>query len=132
MDEPHPHVLLVETDLFFAGRILSVLKKAGYRVSTAASAQQALHAAERDRPDVVMLNLATERLGGVALVRDLKSLDSAPRVLAYLSHVRIPAVREEVLAAGADRLCPNSAVSLRLPDIMREILAGAGPIEDSD
>ena len=130
MADAPPHVLLVEKDLFFAGRILSVLKKAGCRTRAIRTPAEALEAAERETPDLVMLNLASPELGGTNLIRDLKALSQPPRVLAYLSHVKIPAVREEVLAAGADKLCANSAVSLRLPGIVRDVLAGAGPREE--
>jgi CheY-like chemotaxis protein len=118
--------LLVDNDLFFAARILSVLQRAGYPTEQAASMEQALEKVEALRPALVILNLASARSGGIDLIRRLKALPDPPRVLAFLSHMQIPAVREEVLAAGADRLCANSAVSLRLPDLVREVLHGEG------
>lgn len=123
-------VLLVESDLFFTARILSALEKSGYSVRTARSAKDALSAVNEQPPALVLLNLAAPALGGIELIRRLKANRPAPRVLAYLSHVKIPAVREEVLAAGADKLCANSAVSLRLPQLVRDVLAGAGPREE--
>jgi CheY-like chemotaxis protein len=118
--------LLVDNDLFFAARILSVLQRAGYPTEQAASMEQALEKVEALRPALVILNLASAHSGGIDLIRRLKALPDPPRVLAFLSHMQIPAVREEVLAAGADRLCANSAVSLRLPDLVREVLHGEG------
>lgn len=111
--------LLIEGDLFFAGRLSSVLKHLGWRVTTVRNPEKALASlAEGDaaaRPVLALLNLATPALGGLSLVRQMKETDPALRVIAYLSHVKIAAVRDEARAAGVDRLCPNSVVFQRLP-----------------
>lgn len=123
--------LLIEDDLFFRIRLLSMLERIGYRVEMAANSKQALDLASQDVPVLAILNLASPRLGGVDLVRRLKTEAKIPYVLTYLSHVRIPAVREEVLAAGADKICTNSAISTRLPEIIWEILQN-GVAEPAD
>ena len=114
-------VLLVDDDLFFSARILSVLKKLGYSAEAVRTVSDA-EAKTREGQDLVILNFGSPRLGGLATVRALRAA-GAPRLLAFLSHVKIPAVREEVLAAGADKIVPNSAVSQRLPEILTRILA---------
>jgi DNA-binding response OmpR family regulator len=127
-------VLLVNDDLFFSARILSVLRQNGYLPETASTAQQALERAAALSPALVILNLGSERLGGLQTLRRLKSETGAPRVLAFLSHVRIPEIRAAALEAGADKLCPNSAVSLRLPTLIRQVLDGTGEkvVEDEE
>lgn len=126
MSETAPRILLIEDDLFFQARILSALKKRGYPTETAATPEDALAKAQAARPALVILNLAAPRLGGLDLVRQLKALPDPPRVLTFLSHVLIPAVRDEALAAGADMLCANSAIALRLPDLVDEALRVEG------
>jgi CheY-like chemotaxis protein len=125
-----PRVLLVDDDLFFSARILSVLQRLGCRAETARTVEQA---EERTRAgqELVILNYGSARLGGLDTVRRLREA-GASRVLAFLSHVKIPAVREEVLAAGADRIVPNSAVSQRLPEILTRLMANEALPEDRE
>lgn len=125
MPDTSPRILLIDDDLFFAARVLSVLKRLDYVTDTASTPEQALQRAAA-RPALAILNLASPRLGGTALIRRLKREAGVPHVLAFLSHVRIPAIREEALEAGADKIVANSAVALRLPDLVREVLSGRG------
>jgi CheY-like chemotaxis protein len=118
-----PKVLLAEDDLFFSARLLSVLDKLGYQTYTARTQDEALQKAAEIRPPLVILNLASKRVGGAELIRRLKGREPAPRVIAYLSHTRIPEIRDEVLAAGADKVCANSAITMRLPQILEQVLS---------
>jgi hypothetical protein len=47
-------------------------------------------------------------------------------VLGFVSHVWMPQVRPNALAAGVDLLVANSALSMRLPQLVAE-LARANP-----
>jgi DNA-binding NarL/FixJ family response regulator len=131
---PEPvNILLAEDDLFFSVRILSVLDKLGYLTDTAKTQDEAVRKAAENRPALVIINLASKRVGGAELIRRLKAKEPAPRVVAYLSHTRIPEVRNEVLAAGADKICANSAITMRLPQIVQQVLSDdAGPTVDDD
>ncbi len=122
MQPKPPHILLANDDLFLSARILSVLDRQGYRTDTAGTLDDVMRKVAEDRPALVILNLAASRLGGIETIRRLKAEPGAPRVLAFLSHVKIPAVREEALAAGVDKLCANSAISLRLPTLVSNLL----------
>jgi CheY-like chemotaxis protein len=129
---PHdaPRVLLVDDDLFLSARILSVLRRLGYRAESVRTISDAEEAA-RVGQDLVILNFGSRRLGTLETIERLKGA-GAPRLLAYLSHVKIPDVREAVLAAGADRIVPNSAVSQRLPEILTRIFANEPLPSDID
>ena len=133
-EQPEPlRVLLAEDDLFFSARILSVLDQLGYKTDTAKTQEEATRKAAEGRPTLVIVNLASRRLGGAELIRQLKAGESAPRVIAYLSHTRIPEVREEVLGAGADKICANSAITMRLPQIVQQVLSeDTGPAVEDD
>jgi two-component system response regulator MprA len=125
-------VLLVNDDLFFSPRILSVLKNMGHEASTANTVEQALQKMAADKPDLIIFNLNSQRLGGMETIRRLKSEGGAPRLLAFLSHVKIPDIREEVLAAGADKLCANSAITMRLPDIVNRVMNSSPAADDAE
>jgi DNA-binding NarL/FixJ family response regulator len=127
---PLARALLVESDLFFSARILSALDRMGVETRTAASREAAEAGLSECRPDLVIVNLASPALGGIETIRRVKAVSPSTRVIAFLSHTKIPDVRAEVLAAGADKLCANSAISLRLPDIVRDTLAGRSRREE--
>ena len=124
-------MLVVNDDLFFSGRILSVLEKGGYRTLSAVTPGDALNQIRQSKPALVILNLGSKRLGGAELIRRIKAEPVSPMVLAFISHTLIPNVRDEVMAAGADRICANSAVSMRLPQIVEEVLEGKSNHEET-
>src|SRR5688500_11153827 len=125
--EPEDRLILVANDdLFFGGRILSVLEKSGFRAVTASTADESVERAASSNPSLAIVNLNSTRLGGIELIRRLRSADSGLRILAFLSHTFIPPVKAAVYAAGADKLATNGAVSTRLPTIVQDLLSGSG------
>jgi len=123
-------VLLIENDLFFTAKILSALDKMGCSSTTVSRRDEIEPKLSEGRTDLVIINLASPVLGSIETIELVKSLPDAPKVLAYLSHTKIPGVRDQVLDAGADKLCANSAISMRLPALVRDVLAGTGPREE--
>jgi DNA-binding response OmpR family regulator len=63
------HILLVDDDALLRRSLAFNLEQAGYRVSTAASAEDALALAERDRPDLVLLDIGLPGMDGLAALR---------------------------------------------------------------
>ncbi len=51
------YILLVDDDALMRRSLALILEQAGYRTSTAADAEDALAAARRDRPDLVLLDI---------------------------------------------------------------------------
>ena len=117
-------ILLVNDDLYFSGRLVSILRKLGFDVVIAGNSDDAITSALAIRPSLIIVNLNSVKLGGIGLIRKLKDEIGDSRILAFLSHTRIPEVRQEVLAAGADSICANSAITMRLPDLVRALLEG--------
>ncbi len=122
-------ILVANDDLFFGGRILSVLEKSGFRAVTASTADEAVERAASEDPSLAIVNLNSKRLDGIELIRRLRTADSGLRILAFLSHTFIPTVKDAVYAAGADKLATNGAVSTRLPTIVQNLLSGAANTE---
>ena len=120
--------LLVNDDLFFSGRLVSVLTKQGFDVSVAANAALALESARQKSAELVIVNANSRVIDAPELIRQMRSESKACRIIAFLSHTRIPESRDRILGAGADRLCANSAITMRLPEIVKTVLsADAGP-----
>ena len=117
-----PRVLLVESDLFFAARLLSGREKMGCWVGRATTEAHALELASEIKPQLAILNLASARIDALETARRLKTEAEVPKVLAYYSHVKIPGIVDQATAAGIDLLVPNSAITLRLSSIVSSML----------
>lgn len=59
------HILLVDDDALLRRSLAFSLEQAGYRVSTAANAEDALALARRDRPDLFLLDIGLPGMDGL-------------------------------------------------------------------
>ena len=65
-------VLLVEDDSFLREIMANKLRSAGYGVEEATSGEVALHALEKLRPDLILLDLILPEMNGFELVENMK------------------------------------------------------------
>ena len=72
------HILLVDDDALLRRSLSFNLEKAGYRVSTAASAEDALALARRDPPNLVLLDIGLPGMDGLDALRHLRDAVSTP------------------------------------------------------
>ena len=72
------HVMLVDDDPLLRRSLALNLEEAGYRASTAASAEGALALAARDRPDLVLLDIGLPGMDGLAALRHFQSRVGVP------------------------------------------------------
>ena len=63
------HILLVDDDKLLRRSLSFNLEKAGYRVSTSATAEDALALARRDAPDLVLLDIGLPGMDGLQALR---------------------------------------------------------------
>ena len=71
------HILVVDDDTLLRRSLSLQLEQAGYRASTAASAEDALALAERDRPDLILLDVGLPGMDGLEALRHFhKSMDT--------------------------------------------------------
>jgi two-component system phosphate regulon response regulator PhoB len=132
---PAPHtgggerVLVVDDEADIVALVACHLAKGGYRVSTASSGTDALDAARRERPALVVLDLMLPGMSGYDVLEQLRASD-ATRDMAVLM---LTARREEQdrirgLSLGADDyltkpFSPQELV-LRVAAILRRVGAG--------
>lgn len=121
-----PLVLVAESDLMFAVRIESVLKKAGYRVKTVQNAEKAAELAASDPPFLAIVSMGREKLAPFDIAARLSALPNPAPVLGYISHTLIPEVREQAKASGCALLVPNSSIVTRLPLLLERFKTQAG------
>jgi DNA-binding response OmpR family regulator len=72
------HILLVDDDPLLRRSLALNLEEAGYRASTAASAEDALALAARDRPGLVLLDIGLPGMDGLAALRHFQSRLGVP------------------------------------------------------
>jgi len=66
------HILIVDDDALMRRSLAFNLEQAGYRTSTAANAEDALAFAQRDPPDLVLLDIGLPGMDGMDAVRHFK------------------------------------------------------------
>ena len=116
-----PIALVIEDDLFFSVRIEKTLQALGYTVSVATTSEQALSQSAANSPDIVIINFGNERIDAAATVEHLKNAHHAAKVLGHVSHVNMAFVRPNAIHAGCDLLVANSALTMRLPQLVEKL-----------
>ncbi len=117
-----PEALVVEDDLFFSVRIETMLQKMGYAVFVATTHDAAVAQAQKRAPAIVIINFGGERTTPGETVKQIKALSPTTPVLGFVSHVWMPQVRPNAMAAGCDLLVANSALTMRLPQLVEKLL----------
>jgi DNA-binding response OmpR family regulator len=72
------HILLVDDDDLLRRSLVFNLEKAGYRVSTAANAEDALALAQRDTPDLAVLDIGLPGMDGLEALQHLRAVAGVP------------------------------------------------------
>jgi DNA-binding response OmpR family regulator len=72
------HILTVDDDALLRRSLAFTLEQAGYRVSTAASAEDALALIELDPPDLILLDIGLPGMDGLEAIRRLQARLNAP------------------------------------------------------
>lgn len=116
-----PLVLVIDEDLLFSIRIETTLKKLGYEVTVTGDPEEALAIAERDLLSLTILNYGREGLRPLETTAKLKAVYQPPPILGFLSHKLIPEVRAAAREAGCDLLVANSALVLRLAQLVERL-----------
>jgi DNA-binding response OmpR family regulator len=72
------HILIVDDDALMRRSLAFNLEQAGYRSSTAGSAEDALEVARLERPDLVLLDIGLPDMDGLDALRQLKEQFDLP------------------------------------------------------
>jgi DNA-binding response OmpR family regulator len=72
------HILMVDDDALMRRSLAFNLQQSGYRVSSAASAEDALALAQRERPDLVLLDIGLPGMDGLDALRRFKEKFDVP------------------------------------------------------
>ena len=106
-------ILIVDDDERFRERLVRALAARGFEARGAGDAEEALRLAQRDSPELAVVDLRMPGRSGLELVRDLRALDPATRVVVLtgygsiataLEAVRLGAVHYLTKPADADEI----------------------------
>ena len=116
--------ILVVDDSGYARRLLrQVLEPLGHAVVEAASGMAGLEAYAVHHPDVVLLDLTMEDLGGLEVLARLREIDPAARVIVVSADIQ-RSTGKQVAEAGAFRFLAKPADPEALVEAVSAALAG--------
>jgi two-component system, response regulator PdtaR len=93
------HILVVDDDRLVLAALAEGLRSAGFRVTGVTSGPDALASAERDAPDLALLDVRMPEMSGIELGRRLREQFSVPFM--FLSAYGDQGVVQEAVAEGA-------------------------------
>lgn len=121
---PGPTLLLVEDDEGTRHEVARNLVAHGYRVIEAGTAAEAFEAWERDRPDLLLVDLGLPDRDGISVVRRVRREATTP--ILVVSARGDEAVKVGALEAGADDYVTKPFGSAELHARIRAVLRRAG------
>jgi len=132
--EDQPLAILVEDNLMFAMMVEPALKKLGYRVRILSAGAEAAARIAGEAPELVFVNLTTQRYPAPQLVREMRARDELAEtpIVGYAGHVEREFFQAG-RAAGATLVVPNSAIRAALPEVLEKVrsrLSGIAEGED--
>lgn len=95
LDE-NPSLLLVDDDEDFLNALAPAMRKRGFSVTVAASAEVAFEMAVIDPPEFVVVDLKMSGNSGLVLVRQLSSLDAGTRIVVLTGYASITTAIEAI------------------------------------
>jgi len=106
--------LLLDDNLMSAVRVQGQLEAAGFCVRLA----RVLPPEEIEAPEIVLINLGSRSLKGVAQIETCRARFPAARVLGFCGHTEIE-IRKAAKAAGIGRIFTNEEAMIELAGLLK-------------
>ena len=117
--------ILIVDDSSYARRVhRAIMERAGHIVSEASTGTSAIENFTIERPDIVLLDLSMEDIGGLDVLRTLVALDAKARVIVVSADIQ-KSTAHAVMGAGASRFVPKPASA---DDLLAAVTALAGDV----
>lgn len=122
-----PRILIVEDNEMSRDMLGRRLERRGYHIQFAHDGEQAITVAQRERPDLILMDMSLPLVDGWQATRQLKAATTtaAIPVIALTAHV-MAGDREKALAAGCDDYEPKPVDLNRLLDKINNLLKPEG------
>src|SRR6201987_2308236 len=125
-----PRVLLADDHLMLLDALKGLLEPAYSVVGLAVEGRALLKAADRLRPDVVVLDIAMPHLNGLDAGRQLKKKMPAVKLI-FITMNEDPYLVGEAFRAGASAFLLKQAAGLELDEAIKEVLKGGSYVTPS-
>ena len=117
--------ILIVDDSAYARRVhRAILERVGHEVLEVATGTGAIESCMLEQPDVVILDLSMEDIGGIQVLQTLREMSVPAPVIVVSADVQ-RSTEQRVMAAGAVRFLGKPASGERLVSAIAETLAGA-------
>jgi len=116
-------VLIVDDDVAFRGILVDILRKEGYGLLEAGSAEAALELLTAEDFDLVITDQRMPGLDGIELTRRLRAAAHAPAVIVMTAYGTIPQAVDAVRAGAVDYLTKPLDSPAALREMVRRVLA---------
>ncbi len=124
IDLEKPSLLLVDDDHTFRSVLTRAMQKRGFEVATAGDAIEALALAEANPPEFAIVDLKMPGPSGLTLVKRLKELDAATRIVVLTGYASITTAVEAVKLGATHYLAKPADVD--------EIIAALHKVDGDD
>jgi CheY-like chemotaxis protein len=129
-DLPESRILIVDDNATNLKVLRATLEGRGYRLVSAASAEEALGLLELEWPDLILLDIELPGMDGLELARRVKQEPGRPSIVVLaVTSFAAPADEARALAAGCDGFVRKPIDTRAFPDIVAHALLlrnGAG------
>lgn len=113
------HVLVVDDEINICELYRSELEDEGYRVSVASSGKDALAAVEKDRPDVMVLDIQMPGMSGIEILERLLGRDKGIPIILNTAYSHY---KEDYTTWGADAYVVKSSDTSELKREIKRLL----------
>lgn len=117
-------VMVVDDSSYARRTHRHILESGGHAVIEAASGMEALERYFLDRPEIVLLDLSMEDMGGLDVLRKFQEMDAGARVIVISADIQRSTERL-VREAGALRFLGKPAAPEQLLETVGALLQGA-------
>jgi two-component system nitrogen regulation response regulator GlnG len=129
------HLLIVDDEEAVCWALQRALSREGYSVSVAPSAEEAFTAAQKKRPDVVILDVRLPGLDGLSAMADLRRLTDDAPVIVVTAHGNLDIAVRAVEGGAFDYLAKPFDLSQALEAVARaahrrSLQSHSSPVED--
>ena len=120
-------ILVIDDEPGIRNLLDTLLSRKGYAVVLADGGRKGVELFQRERPDVVVLDLNMPEMGGVAVLQQIRTL-KPDQVVIVLTGARTPETEQRVRSLGVSEFVEKEFSLHRLGDALKRLLTAPVPV----